>query len=371
MVLFRPAWAHLRIPGINDQDAESLFRTLQVTALGVVVMPFLARQFLELQQDPEVVSAARLVHGLLVWLLLEWCFISARAPLTRWFASNTASTGKSPVGTLLVRHWIVLSQGFLILLVGAQVYSAVTIDPTAGRTIYETLVFGLLLILLETLLAFAMRRAKARTEQLLTLPLKRAMIVRSVRVAAIVLAAMVVCQSWAVDVLGFVDEAAWQSSVQAATRSGITLFLAYVAYEMIEYYAAKFRMEVSPSIDTVSGAGSLTYSRVSTLVPVLRIVALVFVIGVPIFVVLTEAGISGHQCGAASGRCFHLRPRRIMRQPDTRQGHHVRYLLPCRRRLPHWREHRMPGRPRYGGGLHHPFPSHAKPEREPARHPLR
>ncbi|WP_262265769.1 mechanosensitive ion channel family protein [Microvirga yunnanensis] len=292
MVLFRPARAHLRIARINDQDARSLFRTFQVAALGIVALPFLTRQFTELQPDPEVVSAARLVHGLVVWLLLEGCFIAAHAPLTRWFTSNVASTGESPIGSLLIRHWAVLSQAFLILVIGAQVYSAVTVDPAAGRTVYKTLVFGLLLVLLETVLAFAMRRAKARAEQSPTLPLKRAMVVRSVRVAAIVLAAMVVCQSWAVDVLGLVDEARWQSSVKATTRSGITLFVAYVAYEMIEYYAAKFRMDVSPGIDPASGAGSLAYSRVSTLVPVLRIVALVFVVGVPIFVVLTEAGVN-------------------------------------------------------------------------------
>jgi small-conductance mechanosensitive channel len=96
---------------------------------------------------------------------------------------------------------------------------------------------------------------------------------------------------WIVDVIGLVDAAGWNDVTRSSLRAGVTLFLAYVCWEIVRFFTNRYvSKDPAGHVDEderVTGA-----SRLATMMPLLRI-ALVIVIGVvTLLLVLSELGVN-------------------------------------------------------------------------------
>ena len=71
-------------------------------------------------------------------------------------------------------------------------------------------------------------------------------IARCVRVAVLIAVAVVIAESWVVEVLGLVSESEWDRLTRSSRTAGITLFLAFVGWEL-------FKFKTDPYMDRKAG----------------------------------------------------------------------------------------------------------------------
>ena len=81
-------------------------------------------------------------------------------------------------------------------------------------------------------------------------------------------------ESWVVNVLGLVDANAWDRTANESRTAGITLFAAYVLWEIFKYGTESYLHRHT------TGDATSTATRLHTLIPLLRItVAIVLTVG--------------------------------------------------------------------------------------------
>jgi small-conductance mechanosensitive channel len=328
-IFLRPERREARLALIGDTDAHAIYRSIAAMALGLSSLRLLMLVVAAIETDPAILTAGRLVNGLLAFSLLQWGFRAAREPFGRWFASFVPDKARNGIGAFLAAQWFWILQLLLAVLLCAQIQGAVTQHLTVGTALQMTLMVVSGLVLFETLLRYLVQRgvdaenarveaetAAALAKQPLAavtdedgvvhvapppppvqpLPLKVAVAVRCVRVAVLILAGVLVAQSWVVDVFSLVDASAWRRIARSSATSGIILFAAYVVYEIVEYFSAKFR--AAPA--AMPGAGGseddqvavAPPSRIATIMPLLRVAVLVLTGIVALLLVLSELGVN-------------------------------------------------------------------------------
>ena len=170
------------------------------------------------------------------------------------------------------------------------------VHVAAAMLLTLNLVVGVLVF--ETLLQAFVRRLDlqlvGRTPAS-DLPKLPDVIARCVRVAVLIAVAVVISESWVVDVLGLVSESEWDRLTRSSRTAGITLFLAFVVWELFKFKTDPY-MDRRPAGATgplADGDGpAKTASRLSTLMPLLRI-AMAIIIGiVAVLVALDDFGVN-------------------------------------------------------------------------------
>ena len=120
-------------------------------------------------------------------------------------------------------------------------------------------------------------------------------IARCVRVAVLIAVAVVIAESWVVEVLGLVSESEWDRLTRSSRTAGITLFLAFVVWELFKFKTDP-HMDRRPSGATgplADGDGpAKTASRLSTLMPLLRIAMAITIGIVAVLVALDDFGVN-------------------------------------------------------------------------------
>ena len=118
---------------------------------------------------------------------------------------------------------------------------------------------------------------------------------RCLRVFVLIVVGVALSKAWVVHVLGLVDASEWNTLTLELRTAGATLFVAFVIWELLKFVTDPY---VAPKPQKASGGGgsgpaaSPSASRLSTLVPLLR-VALGIVIGlVAVLIVLADFGVN-------------------------------------------------------------------------------
>jgi moderate conductance mechanosensitive channel len=116
-------------------------------------------------------------------------------------------------------------------------------------------------------------------------------IARCVRVAVLIGIAVAICESWVVDVLGLVDASAWNRLARASSTAGITLFTAFVLWELFNYAAGAYVARLARNSGEGAAAGSAA-SRLDTLLPLLRITIGIILATIAALIALEELGVN-------------------------------------------------------------------------------
>src|SRR5208282_4136046 len=263
-----------RIAPIGDRSAVKLFRLFSALALIAII----ARTLTKLQVTPEAIFAVMLANSVIVPVLYALIILYARRDISDWLLGLIdENAGSSRFKTMLARHWHWIAIPVIVIIGGARAYESLSgrdVVPT-GSILTVNVFVGLLL--LETLLSFAIKRHHAsvlagsdKPEAHRLLPF----VVRMVRTTILVVAAAVLVRVWAVDVLALVDQRSWANFSHGWTAGIITVLIAYFAWEGVRFATVHHGARspaTAPGQDGDPEIGQATASRLETLAPILRV----------------------------------------------------------------------------------------------------
>jgi len=224
-----------------------------------------------------------------------WLVFGSREAARQWFGG----LGKvAPLAGLVGRNWIPVATGFFVALGATQIYSAVSGRVYVGNAMLLTLNLVVGVLIFETLMQAFVRRLDSqlvgRTPASDT-PKLPDVVARCIRVAVLIGVAVTIAESWVVQVFALANESEWDQITRSSRTAGVTLFLAFVLWELFKYgtdpYMERKTKSAAEAIVDGDAAGSPA-SRISTLMPLMR-VAMAIVIGViAVMIALDDFGVN-------------------------------------------------------------------------------
>jgi moderate conductance mechanosensitive channel len=281
IALLRASEPELRLIPMSDACARALTRlaggVLFIGYAGISVMPVLLRaqlptatgQFIAFVQG--VVIAAGGLIGLLIYRRME--MKGEGRPTTRqrfWFAA---------AATALVLTWLAWSFG-VILLKFSVYHSLVWSVRIAAFAFIVDSVLGLS--------ARASRESGASVPVAMWIPLAQ----RSIRVAAILAIAILMAELWLVDEFAVIERQAWEPIRRSLITSALTLVSGYVAWRYLhDWTEARLRAAV-PQLGDEDDGEAKPASRLTTVLPVLRILLGITIVVMAMLVALSQLGVN-------------------------------------------------------------------------------
>jgi small-conductance mechanosensitive channel len=294
-ILLQPDMPDARLCEVQDGDARAMYDGISAVMLLIILGRILYRVLSVIDTPPEAMAAYGAIAVLLYFAALVWLVVRSRAASRQWLVGLGTV---APLAGLIGRHWVGVGVVFFAILGGTQFYGAVTdrVHVAAAMLLTLNLVVGVLVF--ETLLQAFVRRVDSQLvgqTPASDTPKLPDVIARCVRVAVLIAVAVAISESWVVEVLGLVSEDEWTRFTRSSRTAGITLFLAFVAWELFKYKVDPYmdRKPTGAGGPLADGDGAVkSASRLSTLMPLLRI-AMAIVIGVvALLVALDDFGIN-------------------------------------------------------------------------------
>ena len=276
--LLRPYHPEFRLIPMGERSALALTRlagvSLAIGIAGISVMPVLLRsglpiptgQFLVIVQGAVVALGG--VIGLVIVRRLELSQPDAAAArfLGRrfWFAAAAA---------VLIAVWLAWTVGALLL----------------KFSIYHSLIWSLRIavfaFILDSLLGLSARAATAA----MWIPLAQ----RSIRVAAILAIAIVFAEVWLVNELAVIERPEWEPVRRSLVTAALTLVGGYVAWRYLHQWTEdRLRRAVPGMGEAEDGDNPPPASRLTTVLPVLRILLGITIVVMAVLVALSQLGVN-------------------------------------------------------------------------------
>jgi small-conductance mechanosensitive channel len=234
-------------------------------------------------------------------ILTIWAALASRVPMARWFAGLSHDQTDRSLGRRLGVHWLYLAIPLFVILGLTQIFGAIMERYTVPLAVLLTLNALIALILLQTLSRYLTRPGEAvpitadNEPQAAATPATHRfsdVVVRCIRIAILIGVIVTVAQSWIVDVFALVDDQGWRALTRSSFATGVTLFLAFVAWELIDFFTHRHAPAAASGAaaghDDAVGSGS----RLATLLPLLRVVLAVTICVLALLIVLSEMGVN-------------------------------------------------------------------------------
>lgn len=293
-VILRPNLAAARLCEVGEEEARRMYFVVSAFVLLVVAVRIVGLSLIALETSTLAVQAARLLFAPILVLGFLALVLGSRDAARQWFGGlGRVAPWTRPLG----EHWVAVALAFFLAVVVTVIYGAVTGRQGVPGAMLLTvnLVFGLLIF--ETLLQALVRRLDSQLEGYTPAGNREKLpdvAARCVRVAALIVVVVVVSEHWAVDVLGLVDANAWEKLTRSARSAGITLFTAFVLWELVKFFTEAYMQRVSEKAlqgtakDSVGGSAA---SRLGTLMPLVRFTLAVLLGVVAVLIALSEIGV--------------------------------------------------------------------------------
>ncbi len=295
-IFFRPRLPAARLAMVDDADAGAIYLRLSAVIAVIMALRLVFRILTAIKSPPETISAWLLLTSCLSLGLLCWTAWSLQKPVAAWFSGmvNTARFGHLKLS--LARNWLMIAAALFIGFFLAQIYGAITEHFVVPATLLLTLNLVVALLLFETFLHFITKRARASAGSAATTgPRAGDVILRCLRVAIYIGASTTIAQAWIVDVVGLIDSGQWRTSTHAALKVGGAGFLAYVCWQTINFLTDSYIYRNSPAAltpDQEEAAAPPSATRLATILPLLRLAAIIVIFAVATLVMLSELGIN-------------------------------------------------------------------------------
>src|SRR5262245_3841160 len=285
-LIVRPDLPAARLCGIDDAEARRFYWHVLATLAVIIFLRLMASLLVATGAPDSAIAALRLITTPLALAILLWLVIGSKAAADQWLGG----LGKvARFAGFIGRHWIGIMVPFVIAIVATQFYGAITghRDVPAALLLTINLMAGLLLF--ETLLQAFVRRLDSQLAGFTAaspVPTLADVIARCIRVAVLIGVIVLISESWVVDVLGLVDASAWSHVTRESRTAGITLFAAFVAWEMFRYVTDSYMRR------HLAGEAASTATRVGTLMPLLRVTVAVVLAIVAVLIALENIGVN-------------------------------------------------------------------------------
>jgi len=260
--LLRPRQPAFRLIAMSDAAARDVKVIVAVAILigfaGIAVMPVLLRAGLAIPVGQAIVF----LQGTLVaagCALALWRYrVSRSAP------PQSARLWTGFVATAIVGLWIAWTLS--VLLLQFSTYHAFTWSMRIGVLAY----------LVHALLGLS---SHARRVLLLQ---------RSITAAALLAIAIVLAETWLVDELALVAAATWASVRRSLVSAALTLLAGYVAWRYLHHWTEERLRAPAPG---AAGERAQPASRLTTVLPMLRILAGAAILVVTVLLALSQLGV--------------------------------------------------------------------------------
>jgi small-conductance mechanosensitive channel len=293
-VVLQPDMPAARLCAAADREARLMYGRISAVLLMMAAGRLLMAVLRAIGASPDALASYQVMMAVLYLLVFVWMAYGSREAARQWFGGLG---DVAPAMRLVGRHWIPGTPLFFALLVVTLAYGAISGRPNTGQAMALTLELVVGLLLFETFMQAFVRRLdsqlKGRTPAGDT-PKLPDVVARCVRVAVLIGVVVAIVQSWAVGVLGLVDESGWAALTHSSSTAAVTLFIAFVLWELFKYatdpYMARKSKDPAAAIadgDVAAGPAS----RISTMMPLLRRAAAVLIILIAVMVALGDFGI--------------------------------------------------------------------------------
>ena len=294
-VVLQPELPAARLCGIDTQESKTMYLRISVVMLVIVLMRVLGQVLMAIKTPPEAIATFQVFGGLLYLAVFLWLAYRSRVAAQQWFGGLGEL---APLIGGLGRRWIPIAPLFFIALGVTLIYGAVSGSMHVGAAMVLTLNLVIGVLLFETLMQVVVRRLDSQLAGLTpasSSPKLPDVVARCIRVAVLIGVAVLIAESWAVQVLNLVSENEWQQLTSSSRTAGATLFVAFVAWEIFKYmtdpYMAPKTKDAAQAI-TDGDANGPPASRLSTMMPLMRRAAAVLIILIAVMVALQDFGVN-------------------------------------------------------------------------------
>lgn len=285
-LVFRPDLAAARLCELDDRAARHLYGSIVGMMLLFTFLRFLSGQLVPFAPSDSAIAASRLITSPIALAVPVWLIVSVRADVQQWLA-GLGRTAR--YAGFIGRHWLGIAIPFIVAIVATQLYGVITDHLNVPSALILTLNLVVGVLLFETLLQAFVRRLDSQLPGFTpagAAPTLADVIARCIRVAVLIGAMVLIGESWVVNVLGLVDSTAWDRVTAEARIAGITLFTAYVLWEIFKYVTESYLQRHT------AGDGASTATRLHTLVPLLRVTVAIVLTVVAVLIALENIGVN-------------------------------------------------------------------------------
>src|SRR5262249_5995206 len=288
-IILRPGLPAARIAPIADVDAVAIFRCVSVVAFIIIGLRLTQHVLAAAGAAPESIAARQLATAPLALAAFVWGAYASRRAVQSWLTGIVKPGG---IGAALGKHWLAIALPFFAFLVLTQVYGAISLQIEVPTALLLTFNVVIALILFETLAAYFAGDTAAVGTAASTPPRhSRYALLRCLRVAVLIIAIGILARAWLVDVLAILDPDGWRALTHSSILAGVTLFAAFVAWEIVELITRRHIVSASSDVGA-SPAASSEATRLATIMPVLRICMIILICLIAVLTVLSELGVN-------------------------------------------------------------------------------
>jgi small-conductance mechanosensitive channel len=286
-IILRPSLAAARLCEVRDADARRMYRLVSAFILLAILLRMDYYILVAMEAPADAIAAARVVVAPFLFLVFIWLVVRTKDGAQQWLGG----LGKvAPVARFISRHWVWLSILFFLALITTLLYGAISgrTDVPIAMILTLNLVVGLLIF--ETLLQALVQRLDSQLQGSTPAGDREKLadvVARCVRIAVLIGIVVIIADNWVVDVLGLFDRAVWDKLTRASRTAGITLFVAFVLWELFKYAAQSYVDRVSKE-----SSGGRAASRIDTLMPMLRVTVAIVILIVAVLIALEDFGVN-------------------------------------------------------------------------------
>lgn|GEM_PF-223584 len=294
-VVLQPELPTARLCAADEHEAKAMYLRISAVMLAIVLMRILGQVLAAIRTPSDAIAAFQVVGGVIYLAAFLWLAYRSRVAALQWFGGLGEL---APVIGGLGRRWIPIAPLFFIALGATLIYGAVSGSMHVGAAMVVTLNLVVGVLVFETLMQAFVRRFDSqlagRTPASSSAKLPD-VVARCIRVAVLIGVAVLIAESWVVQVLHLVDENEWEQLTSSSRTAGVTLFVAFVAWELFKYmtdpYMGPKTKDAAQAIAD-GDANAAPASRLSTMMPLMRRTAAVLIILIAVMVALQDFGVN-------------------------------------------------------------------------------
>ncbi|MBN9063302.1 MAG: hypothetical protein BGP06_04345 [Rhizobiales bacterium 65-9] len=295
----RPERVSARIAPLGDGDARAIYRSISVIILAGVALRTVVVAVGAIGASPPAMAGGIMFARTIIFALMFQAMFQFRQPIADWFARLGRPGARASIAGFLGPRWLAIAVPFFAILYLAEIYGAAMNQPMIASAMLKTLNLALALLFLETLGAFLIRRqAIASPDVDAGAPARRrtmsSVVMRSLRVAALIIVAAMIVQLWVVDVFQIIDASGWRAATRASITAGGAALAGFVLWEIIAFVTERYIVHAAPPGAALADDDAIkpAASRLATLAPLIRVAAAIVITIVASLVVLTELGVN-------------------------------------------------------------------------------
>ena len=289
-IVLQPDRPTARLCDVDDHQAQTLYVRISAVLLLIILGRILSQVLVAIRTPPDALAAYQVIAVVVYVAAFLWLVVRSREAARQWFGGLGTL---APVIGRLGRKWVPVASCFFLALGATQVYGAVSGRSHVAKAMLLTLTLVVGVLIFETLMQALVRRLDSqlvgRTPEGDS-PKLPDVIARCVRVAVLIGVAITIAESWVVEVFAMASESEWDQITRSSRTAGVTFFLAFVLWEMFKYATDPYMGK------TKGGAGgdasASPASRISTMMPLLRVTTAIVIAVIAVMVALEDFGIN-------------------------------------------------------------------------------